>query len=79
MNSKSEYLAIIEALKSNVDDDICIYSDSKLVVNQLNHDYAIKEDRLRLLAQEVWNLSSNLSVKFIWIPRQNNKAGKILG
>ena len=40
---------------------------------------AIKEDRLRLLAQEVWNLSSNLSVKFIWIPRQNNKAGKILG
>lgn len=78
-NNESEYLAIIEALKANVDDNICIYSDSKLVVSQLNHDYSIKEDRLRLLAQEVWSLSSNLSVKFIWIPRQNNKAGKILG
>ena len=78
-NNEAEYLAIIEALKVITDGELCIYSDSKLVVNQLNHDYSIKEDRLRLLAKEIWDLSSHLYVKFIWIPREKNKAGKILG
>lgn len=78
-NNEGEYLAIIYALKENSDKNIAIYSDSQLVINQLNHKFAIKADRLRELAQEVWKLSENRSVTFTWIPRNENKAGKVLG
>ena len=78
-NNESEYYAIIEALKDNKGKDIQVYSDSELVVNQLNKKYAIKEDRLRNLAQQVWELCEGRSVSFKWIPREQNKAGKVLG
>jgi len=78
-NNESEYFAIIAALKENPDKDICMHSDSQLVVRQLNHEYAIKEDRLRALAQEVWKLAEGRNITFSWVPREKNKAGKVLG
>ena len=57
-----------------------IYSDSKNTVNQLNHEFAINNDQLRILAQEAWSIMGkipNLSIK--WIPRKENLAGKMLG
>jgi len=77
-NNQAEYLAILEVLKLT-NGNIEIYSDSKLVVNQLNHEWHIKEDNLRNLAVEVWKLIDNRKVSFIWIPREQNKAGKLLG
>ena len=55
-NNQAEYLAIISALKKYVDseEEILIYSDSKNTVNQLNHEYAINNERLRDLAREAW-------------------------
>ena len=78
-SNEGEYLAIIKALKENPEKDVCIHSDSKLAVNQLNHKFAIKEDRLRKLAEEVWKLSEGRNITFTWIRREENKAGKVLG
>jgi len=81
-NNQAEYLAIISALKKNesFDDEITIYSDSKNTVNQLNHEFAINNEQLRIFAREAWTLMakfSHLTIK--WVPRSENLAGKMLG
>jgi ribonuclease HI len=81
-NNQAEYLAIISVLKNffGILDEITIYSDSKNTVSQLNHEYAINNDQLRILAREAWELIpqfKNLKIK--WIPRNENIAGKMLG
>ena len=81
-NNQAEYMAIILALKKFVEtnDEITIYSDSKNTVNQLNHEFAINNEKLRDLARESWLIIgkfSNLSI--VWIPRKENLAGKMLG
>ena len=81
-NNQAEYMAIISALKkfSGIADEIVIYSDSKNTVSQLNHEYAINNDQLRTLAREAWDLMTKLpNLKIIWIPRNQNLAGKMLG
>ncbi len=77
-NNESEYMAVIHALKDNKNDDIDIYSDSQLIVNQINKKWKIKEKGLKKLADEIWKLSENREVKLYWVPRQRNKAGIIL-
>ena len=81
-NNQAEYYAIITALKKFQDstDEIMIFSDSKNTVNQLNHEFAINNEKLRDLARESWLIIgkfSNLSI--VWIPRKENLAGKMLG
>ena len=81
-NNQAEYMAIISALKKfvNSNNEITIYSDSKNTVNQLNHEFAINNEKLRDLARESWIIIgkfSNLSI--VWIPRKENLAGKMLG
>ncbi|WP_455276913.1 RNase H family protein [[Eubacterium] cellulosolvens] len=78
-NNQAEYKAIIAALQDVKEKDIEIYSDSQLAVKQLTYEYSIKEDHLRELANKVWYLCEGRNVKFFWIPRSKNKAGKVLG
>ncbi len=80
-NNEAEYLAILKALEENHSEEIEIFSDSEVVVNQLNRNYHIKEVRLRGLFDKVQEIikKKNIKVKFIWIPRGENKAGKYLG
>jgi len=82
-NNQAEYLAIISALNKYVDsnDEITIYSDSQLIVSQLNHEFAINNDELRKLAQESWNIMGKFSDRpsLIWVRRKDNLAGKMLG
>ena len=81
-NNQAEYMAIILALKKFVEtnDEITIYSDSKNTVNQLNHEFAINNEKLRDLARESWVLIAKFSsISIIWIPRKGNLAGKMLG
>jgi len=56
-------MAIILALKKFVEtnDEITIYSDSKNTVNQLNHEFAINNEKLRDLARESWVLFAKFS------------------
>ena len=81
-NNQAEYMAIISALKkfSGTTDEIVIYSDSKNTVSQLNHEFAINNDQLRNLARETWDLTAKFqNLKIIWIPRNQNLSGKMLG
>lgn len=81
-NNQAEYMAIILALKKFVEtnDEITIYSDSKNTVNQLNHEFAINNEKLRDLAREYWVLIAKFStISIIWISRKENLAGKMLG
>jgi len=82
-NNEAEYLAIYHALKGIGTKyiDLVVYSDSQLAIKQLNHEWAIEDNRLREIAMDIWNLvtENHWNVSFIWIPRKDNKAGKILG
>lgn len=80
-NNQAEYKAIIFALKSvTPDNEIHIFSDSKNTVSQLNHEFAINNEQLRSLAQEVWVLIGKFpKITIQWIPRNQNIAGKMLG
>jgi ribonuclease HI len=81
-NNQAEYHAIIAALKKfqGSTDKIIIFSDSKNTVNQLNHEFAVNNEQLRILAQESWLLIPKIpELKIIWIPRKENLAGKMLG
>lgn len=80
-SNETEYLAVFEALNATKSKDIEILSDSKLVVSQLNRDWHIKDDRMRELFDKVQRLilDKELKVKFTWIPREENPAGKYLG
>lgn len=76
-NNTAEYRAVLRAILQ-VPEVTEILSDSQLVVNQLNHNFHIKDPHLRELALQVWAQAKN-KVKFTWIPRKENKAGKLLG
>jgi ribonuclease HI len=81
-NNEAEYLAIITALNNNIGKDnfIIVLSDSQLVVNQINHKYGINSENLRALAAQVWVLERKYKkFELAWIPRSENKAGKMLG
>lgn len=77
-NNEAEYIAVIEALKHNKETNISIFSDSQLIVNQLNRAWKIKEPRMKKLAEQVWKLCEGRNVKFTWIRREYNYAGIIL-
>jgi ribonuclease HI len=81
-NNQAEYLAIIAALKKfvNSDGEIEIFSDSKNTVSQLNHEFAINNEQLRIFAQEAWAFIGKFSnLTITWVPRKENLAGKMLG
>ena len=81
-NNQAEYLAIIAALKKfeESNDEVIIHSDSKNTVNQLNHEYAINNAKLKELAREAWPIIAKFSnLKIKWVPRSENLAGKMLG
>ena len=81
-NNQAEYMAIISALERFVDSDgeVTIFSDSKNTVSQLNHEFAINNERLRELARKAWEIIGKFSnLTITWIPRKENLAGKMLG
>jgi len=57
---------------------VMVCSDNEVVVKQLCREYHIQNNRLRRLAQQVWQQTQNVDVKFAWVPRAENLAGKML-
>jgi len=87
-NNVAEYEALVLALQkakgifktdaknhvSTKNKNLECYLDSELVVKQLNHEYKIKDEGMQKLFIIVWNLTLDFdSVKFIHIPREENK------
>ena len=77
-NNEAEYLAVIVALtKFPEATEVC--SDSQLVVRQLNGEYKVNKPELLYLWRRIQALLNNRKAKFIWIPREENPAGRLLG
>jgi len=82
-NNVAEYKAIIFALKkakhligshNAKNTDLEIYSDSELIVNQLNGKFKIKDENLKPLFIDIWNLKQDFNkVYFKYIPREKNQ------
>jgi ribonuclease HI len=80
-NNQAEYKGILMALESLSKGSVAeIYTDSEIICSQLNGQYKVRDPKLLAL----WNLvqevtrRKNLRVKFVWVPRAENLAGKIL-
>ncbi|MDD4995950.1 MAG: ribonuclease HI family protein [Patescibacteria group bacterium] len=76
-NNQAEYEALILGLgkaKELKATEIDFYSDSQLIVEQLNQRYKIKNPNLGVLFIKIWNLSQSFKkVNFYHIPREKNK------
>jgi len=79
-NNFAEYLALIQALNYAVNSDyknIELYSDSKLIVEQVNGRWKVKSNDLQPLAQAASSRIQALrdagkQVTLRWIPREQN-------
>jgi ribonuclease H / adenosylcobalamin/alpha-ribazole phosphatase len=75
-HNEAEYRALLCALRQAEAlgaDELIVKSDSKLIVNQVNGEWAVRQDHLKGYAQEAMRLmavfpKSSLS----WIPRKQN-------
>ena len=83
-NNESEYLAFLRAvqwlnsyLKKKKVQEVVFHLDSKLVVEQINRRWKIKEPRLLELAQQCWLVLDQIDIKtkILHIKRElNSKA-----
>ena len=74
----AEYKAIIFAIDEFPTQDLEIFSDSMLAVQQLNGTYEIKEENLQYLAQEIWAKSLGRNIRIEWIDGTLNPAHKLV-
>ena len=88
-NNEAEYLALIIALKKAKQlagkkaakkCKVLCFSDSELMVNQLNHKYKLKDAKIQKLFIEIWNLMIDFGeIEFAHIKREkNSRADKLL-
>ena len=67
-----------EKTRRDLPPPLLVCCDNEVVVKQLSREYHIGNARLRKLAQRIWNQVELLDVKFQWVPRGENVAGKML-
>ena len=76
-NNQAEYQGVhfaMEKAKEFGADHVEIYSDSELIVNQLNQKYKVKNHGLGVWFLKIWNLKQEFKkVSFIHILREKNK------
>lgn len=77
-SNEAEYAAVIYAMYKHPDATL-IRTDSKLVAEQLNMNWAIHKKPLRELAKQCWQLGICMGIDIEWVPRKENIAGKVLG
>jgi len=74
-NNTAEYYAIISALKRAHEfatESIIVYSDSELVIKQINNQYRITKPHLAQLRAELANLEKNfIDIHYRNVPREN--------
>lgn len=76
-NNYAEYMAIISGLKKALElgaDEVDCVADSKLVVEQLNRRWKVKEPTLQKLFVEAWNLMQKFRrIRISHVLRAKNK------
>lgn len=77
---RCELQAVFRALEDHKEAlEIAILLDNRTVADQLNRKAGINDDDIRDLCFKIWNLARGKKVRFLWIERKQNKAGKMLG
>jgi ribonuclease HI len=75
-NNVAEYRGMIAALthlvEQNWEGEILIRMDSKLVVEQMSGNWKVKHPDMRTLVAQAWSVIGARSVRFEWIPREEN-------
>lgn len=82
-NNIAEYQAVIRALKEVEEletEEILIYSDSRLIVNQVNGRYKVKNENIKPLFIKLKEMIRESQVRIIisWIGREENGRADIL-
>ena len=89
-NNVAEYSALLHVLKwlstfensgsSESLSSITCYLDSKLVVEQMNHNWKIKDQKMKELAQQCWGIVNTLRCEptFVHVRREKNKVADAL-
>jgi len=76
-NNQAEYYGMMRALERARElgiDKVSIYSDSQLVVNQMNGLYKVKNQELAPLHQDIQTLAASFEeISFNYVPREVNK------
>ena len=75
-NNEAEYEALVAGLdlaKAAGAKSIVLHCDSQVVTSQINGDYECKNERMKRYLEEVRNRISSLEVRFVQIPREENK------
>ena len=85
-NNEAEYYALLKALELIVEKatgkspgnigGALVRSDSKLVVNQVNGEWRVEDERLMELSSQAREMIEKLgSIRLEWVPREENYAG----
>lgn len=83
-NNCAEYAALGFALKFLEEEKwkgtLEIFGDSKLVVEQVNDNWACNKDHLQILRERVWSLLKAVGEQWTiaWVPREENEAADTL-
>ena len=75
-NNEAKYEALIAGLdlaKATRAENLVIYCDSQVVTSQVNGDYECKNEQMKKYLEQVKDRVSNLRVKFVQIPGEENK------
>ena len=81
-NTQAEYAAILAALEKfeSSKSPVVVYSDSKVIVEQLNHEAGTKSPAIRDMARKAWPIMAKYAdLQIRWMPRGKNLAGKMMG
>ncbi len=84
-NNEAEYQALLAALsyiarnlagKGSDVKNMKIFSDSKVLVNQVNGEWKVEQARLVQLREKAAKIMEDLSLRrLVWVPREQNYAG----
>ena len=77
-NNEMEYFALLQALRDPRSKGATIFTDSKLLVGQLQDRWKVNAQNLKTIYEECKGLLKSQQAKLVWVPREENLAGKEL-
>ena len=75
-NNEAEYEALVVGLdlaKAAGAENMIVHCDSQVIISQINNDYECRNERMKKYLEEVKNRIGSLEVRFVQIPREENK------
>ena len=58
--------------------NMIVHCDSQVITSQINGEYKCKSERMKKYLEEVKNRISSIGVKFVQIPKEENKCANRL-